>query len=167
MIGESTPPKGEKHVVTPTGVMCGRGVQHDRDKRTDVQHVGSLDVEVGNDGSLIVGGVRGEGGVTGLHLGGRRRRLDEECSSMSLIREGDCCMLFFLQECSGRENSGTSSVSLFLHGFNSGYHGLEFALELDGLNSGPGVVVGGHRHSTEEVRSLGYGGRSRPGVGTT
>jgi hypothetical protein len=52
--------------------MRGRGVQHDRDKRTDVQHVGSLDVEVGNDGSLIVGGVRAREGspVSILEVGG-------------------------------------------------------------------------------------------------
>jgi hypothetical protein len=115
--------------------------------------------------SLVVSGVRGEGGAAGLRLGGRRRRLDEEHRSASLVREGACCPLFFLQECSGRENSGTSSVGLFLRGFSSSNHGLEFALELGGLVCGPGVIVGGHRRSIERVRSLGYGGRNRPGLG--
>jgi hypothetical protein len=123
-------------------------------------------MEVGDDGSLVNGGVRGEGGVAGLRLGGRRRRLDEEHSNASLVREGSCCPLFFLQECSGRENSGMSNVGLFLHGFSSSHHGLEFALELGSLGSGPGVIVGSHRRSTEEVRSLGYERHSRPGVGT-
>jgi hypothetical protein len=56
----------------------------------NVRYVGGLDVQVGDDGSLIIGGVRGERGVTSLRLGGRRRRLDEERSNMSLVHEGGC-----------------------------------------------------------------------------
>jgi hypothetical protein len=160
LIGESIPSEGEKHVVTPTDIMCGRRVQHDRDERMDVWHAGSLDVEVGDDGSLVVSGARGEGRAASLRLGGRRRRLAEERSSASLICEGGYCLLFFLQKCSSHENLGTSRVSLLLHGFNSSYHGLEFKFELGGLGSDPGVIIGGNRCSTEEVRSLGYGGRN-------
>jgi hypothetical protein len=68
LIGESIPSEGEKHDVTPTHVMCGRGVQHDRDEQTDVRHAGSLDVEVGDDSSLVVSGARGEGRAAGLRL---------------------------------------------------------------------------------------------------
>jgi hypothetical protein len=129
-------------------------------RRTNVLHAGSLDVKVGDDGRLIVSDVRGVGGAASLHLRDRGRRLDQDHGRMSLIHEGGCCPLFFQQECSGRENSGTSSVGLFLHGFSSDYHGLEFVLELSGLDSSPGVIFGSHRCNIGEVHSLGReGGR--------
>jgi hypothetical protein len=54
VIRERVTPKGEQDVVAPPGVVRGGEVQRDRDERTDVLYVGCLDVDVGDDGSLVV-----------------------------------------------------------------------------------------------------------------
>jgi hypothetical protein len=54
VIRERVTPEGEQDVVTPLGIVRRREVQHDRLERMNVLHAGSLDVDVGDDGSLIV-----------------------------------------------------------------------------------------------------------------
>jgi hypothetical protein len=54
VIRERVTPEGEQDVVAPPGVVRGGEVQQDRDKRTDVLHGGGLDVDVDDDGGLIV-----------------------------------------------------------------------------------------------------------------
>jgi hypothetical protein len=51
---ESVMPEGEQDVVVPLGLVHGGEVQRDRDERTDVLHASVLDVDVGDDGSLVV-----------------------------------------------------------------------------------------------------------------
>jgi hypothetical protein len=54
VIRERVTPEGEQDVVTPLGIVRRWEVQHDRLERMNVLHAGSLDVDVGDDGSLIV-----------------------------------------------------------------------------------------------------------------
>jgi hypothetical protein len=71
VIRERVTPEGEQDVVAPPCIVRGGEVQRDRDERIDDLHAGSLDVDVGDDGGLIViiqrsrvtgGGGVGEGG---------------------------------------------------------------------------------------------------------
>jgi hypothetical protein len=54
VVGEGVTPKGEQCIVAPPGVVRGGEVQRERDKRTNVLHASSLDVDVGDDYSLVV-----------------------------------------------------------------------------------------------------------------
>jgi hypothetical protein len=54
VIGERVTPESEQDIVTPPGIVSGGEVQRDRDERTDVLHSGGLDVDVGDDGNLVV-----------------------------------------------------------------------------------------------------------------
>jgi hypothetical protein len=54
VIGERLTPKGEQDVVAPLGVVRGGEVQRDRDERMDILHASGLDVDVGDDGDLVV-----------------------------------------------------------------------------------------------------------------
>jgi hypothetical protein len=84
VIRDRVTPKGEQEVVMPPGIVRGGEVQRDWDEKTDVLHVGGLDMDVGDDGSLIViarwsitiGGVRG-----GVGEGGSIRAATTRASS--------------------------------------------------------------------------------------
>jgi hypothetical protein len=54
VIGERVTPEGEQYVVAPLGIVHGGEVQCNQDERTDVLHVGSLNVDVGDDDDLVV-----------------------------------------------------------------------------------------------------------------
>jgi hypothetical protein len=54
MVGEGVTPKGEQYIVGPPGVVRGGEVQCDRGERTYVLHADSLDMDVGDDGGLVV-----------------------------------------------------------------------------------------------------------------
>jgi hypothetical protein len=54
MIGERVTPECEQDVVAPPGVVRGGEVQCDQDERTDVLNAGSLDMDVGDDGSMDI-----------------------------------------------------------------------------------------------------------------
>jgi hypothetical protein len=51
---ERVTPDGEQDVVVPSGVVRGGEVKRDRGERTDVLNASDLDVDVGDDGSLVV-----------------------------------------------------------------------------------------------------------------
>jgi hypothetical protein len=73
----------------------GGEIQHDRDERTDVMHVGGLDVDVGDDGGLVV--VVRWSSATGGGRGQRRwRRLDQCHHGAGLLGEDDSRALLFL-----------------------------------------------------------------------
>jgi hypothetical protein len=52
--GDRVTLEGEQDVVAPPGVVHGGEVQRDRDKRMDVLHAGGLDMDVADDGGLVV-----------------------------------------------------------------------------------------------------------------
>jgi hypothetical protein len=54
MVGEGVTPKGEQYIVAPPDVVRGGEVQRVRDERTNVLHAGGLDMDVGDDGGLVV-----------------------------------------------------------------------------------------------------------------
>jgi hypothetical protein len=54
VIGERVTPEGEQYVVAPLGIVHGGEVQCNQDERTNVLHVGSLNVDVGDDDDLVV-----------------------------------------------------------------------------------------------------------------
>jgi hypothetical protein len=54
VVGEGVTPNGEQYVVAPPGIVRGGEVQRDRDERTDVLHTSGLNVDVADDGGLIV-----------------------------------------------------------------------------------------------------------------
>jgi hypothetical protein len=54
VVGGGVTPEGEQYIVVPPGVVPGGEIQHDRDERTNVLHADSLDVDVDDDGDLVV-----------------------------------------------------------------------------------------------------------------
>jgi hypothetical protein len=54
VVEEGVTPEGEQYVVVPPSVVRGGEVQRDRDKRMNVLHVGGLDMDISDDGSLVV-----------------------------------------------------------------------------------------------------------------
>jgi hypothetical protein len=74
MIGERVTHEGEQDIVMPPGVVRGEEVQCDRDVRTDVLNVDGLDMNVGDDGSLVVAVRRSS------TTGGGRGGIGEGCS---------------------------------------------------------------------------------------
>jgi hypothetical protein len=62
VVGGGVTHEGEQYVVVPPGVVPRGEIQHDRDERTNVLHAGNLDMDVDDDGDLIV--------IHFLHVGG-------------------------------------------------------------------------------------------------
>jgi hypothetical protein len=75
----------------------GGEVQRDRDERMDVLYVSCLDMDVRDDGGLVI--IVQRSSVTGGGWGLRRqRRLDQGCRGMGLLGE-DGRPLLLLEEC--------------------------------------------------------------------
>jgi hypothetical protein len=95
VIGERVTSEGEQDVVAPPGIVCRGEVQCDRDERTDVLYADGLDMDVGDDGGLIV--VIRRSSATGRGRGRRRRkRLDQGHRDVGLLGEdGSRALLLF------------------------------------------------------------------------
>jgi hypothetical protein len=114
-----------------------------------VLHSNSLDVDVGDDDGLVV--IIRWSSVTGGGQGWcRQRRLDQGCRSMGFLGEDDSHALLLLQERGGGKDPGMGGIVLLLRGGDDN-HGIEFLLELSGLDSLAGVV-GGHRRWCHSAR---------------
>jgi hypothetical protein len=143
MIGERVMPEGEPDVVTPPGVVRGGEVQSDRDERTDVLHADGLDMDVGDDGGLIV--VVRRSNATDEGRGRRRqRRLDQGCRGAGFLGEDGSRALLLLRERGGGKDSDMGGVVLLLRFGGGGDHGVKFLPKLGGLDSLAGVV-GSHQ----------------------
>jgi hypothetical protein len=156
VVGEGVTSEGEQYVVAPSGIVCGGEVQCDRDERTDVLHASGLDMDVGDDGSLIVIVRRSRATDGG---GGRGRGFDQGYCGASLLGEDGSRALLLLQERGGGEDLSTGGIVPFLCVGGGDDYGIEFLLKLGSLGS-LAVIVSVHqrwwRRRREGDRPLGF-----------
>jgi hypothetical protein len=139
VIRERVTTEGEQNIVAPLGVVRGGVVQRDRDERMNILHVDGLDVDVGDDGNLVV--IVRQSSVTGGGQGWhRRRRLDQGHRGVGFLGEEGSCALLLLQKRGGGKEPGAGGVVLLLRVGGGSDHDVKFLLELSGLGSLAGIV---------------------------
>jgi hypothetical protein len=132
VVGEGISRQGQQHVVTPPGIVVGRGVQNNVHEGTNIRHRSHLDVEVGDDGVFIQRRVG-----CGLCGQGRRGSQDQLLGGDSLPFEIGGGGLHLIKELMGSQDATMRGGGLLFDNFGGGNQGVEPLLE--------GLDVGGQK----------------------